>query len=736
MRIGGDEELDRRMKGMAGDQLGRTAARFAEAGIHPILSQSWERSRAAGLERDEPPRFRRVPPDDLRRRRAANRVLLDITVPHLRWLSQWFRQRPHVAYLVDSDGVVLQAEGNPDAIDRFHLSPGYDWSEPVMGTNGAGTALASAVPVAVVGCDHWHRAWKDATCLGAPIVGRDGKPVGAIDVSMDVQEGDADRLVVAAHVAYTISQELARLDAEAEKRATEDLYEAVRAALDAEQRARADSEAAVARAQAAEAGLRESEARLSLALESAAMGMWELDLETDQCTWSEQTSSLFGLARGETSVPLARFLGLIHPDDRAAVRDAKESAAVGATYHVEFRAVWPDGTLRWINSQGQVVPAPDGTGLRLIGIGQDITARKEAEAALRLSERRLQTIIDSTPAVVYVVDAAARFRLINRQFADLFRLDATAALGRSLFDCFPQEVAAQFVANNRHVLESRAVREFEEVVPHDGVARTYLSVKAPLYDEDGLPYAVCGVSTDITERKRLVAALELAHRQKDAFVATVAHELRQPLGAIEAALAVMRTRTSREMGDRARAVVERQTRQLTRIVDDLLDAGRIAKGRVTLEFERTALGEAIDAAVTVVQPMVRDRGQQLDVDVPTDPLWLDADPARLQQVFSNLLTNASKFTPRAGRIGLSVEHTAATVTVRVRDTGQGIEPHVLPQIFDLFTQASPDARGLGIGLAVVRGLVERHGGTIQAGSDGPGKGSEFVVRLPLAPPSA
>ena len=697
---------------MSTQDLRHTLARYGDSLVHPIVVESWQRSRAAGLDREDPPRFRSVGPDDLQRRLSENRGLIAVAIPHLRWLSRWFHQRPHVAYIADRDGVVLHAEGDPVAIDRYHLSPGYDWSESTMGTNGAGTALAAGVPVAVVGCDHWSAAWKDATCLGAPIHGADGRPVGALDISLDLQPGDADRLAVVAHVAYTISQELARSAAETRSEETE---------------------AALARARAADAALRESQSRLTLALEGASMGMWELDLATEICTWSEQTAALFGLPHGTTSLPLSRFLELIHPDDRDAVRQAKASAAAGASYDVEFRAIWPDGTLRWINGKGQVGRTPDGRGLRLIGIGQDITARKAQEAALRLSERRLQAIVDSTPALVYVVDAAGRFRLINRRFAELFALEPADVIGRPLTEYFPPAVADQFAANNRRVIDSGEVCEFEEVVELGGDLRTFISVKAALVDEAGAPYAVCGVSTDITERKRLMSALELAQRQKDAVVATVAHELRQPIAAIGAALAVLQTEAGRDITDRARAIADRQVQQLARLVDDLLDAARIAQGKVTLYRKRVALRPVLEAAVAVVQPLVQQRSQQLQVDLPADAIWLDADAARLQQVFSNLLTNAVKFTGPAGRITVAVEPASDTVAVRIRDTGRGIAPETLPHIFDLFTQAAPDGQGLGIGLAVVRRLVEGHGGSIEGRSDGPDRGSEFIVRLPLAP---
>lgn len=243
---------------------------------------------------------------------------------------------------------------------------------------------------------------------------------------------------------------------------------------------------------------------------------------------------------------------------------------------------------------------------------------------------------------------------------------------------------------------------------------------------------VIGIGQDITGLKQLMAALKNTQRQKDEVIATIAHELRQPLGAIQAAVAVMRARISRGNGERARAVLERQVEQLSRLIEDLLDASHIVKGTITLRRARTSINDVITAAAAVVQPLIRDREQQLTLQVPDRPLWLDADAQRLQQVFSNLLTNASKFTDTHGQITVTAERASDGVIVRVRDTGRGIAADALHHIFDMFTQATPDERGLGIGLTVVRGLVERHGGSVEARSDGVGKGSEFIVRLPIA----
>ena len=421
---------------------------------------------------------------------------------------------------------------------------------------------------------------------------------------------------------------------------------------------------------------------------------------------------------------------LVSPADREEVarrlRD-DESSAAGPPHESRWRTA--SGDDRLIEWRTFTVPAPEG-GTWSLGIGHDVTESRHTQNALRSSEQRLRTVVDNTTALVYVVDAHCRFMLANRAFASTFGLDVETIAGQSLYDLFGADTAKQFEENNRQILQTATAIEYEEVVPHQDGMRTYISVKAPLLDDNGRPYAVCGVSTDITERKRLEESLKQADRRKDAFIATVAHELRQPLAPIVTALELMKRRISEEATTHAHEVIARQARQMERLIEDLLDASRIAQGKVAIRPRRIALNDVIPHAVSVVRPLVHQREQDLHVDVPGEAIWLEADPDRLQQVFSNLLDNAVKFTPPRGRISLAVEPGPDVTTVRVTDTGRGIAPDLLPHVFDLFTQASADERGIGVGLTVVRGLVERHGGTVTAHSDGPGKGSEFVVRLP------
>lgn len=242
---------------------------------------------------------------------------------------------------------------------------------------------------------------------------------------------------------------------------------------------------------------------------------------------------------------------------------------------------------------------------------------------------------------------------------------------------------------------------------------------------------------EIADRKRAEEALKDAARRKDEFLATLAHELRNPLAPVRNALEIIRLAgNSPRSVEQARSMMERQVNQMVRLIDDLLDVSRITRGKLRLERDNIALQSVIDIALDSSRPLIEQAGLTLRVALPDIPIVLHADRVRLAQVFSNLLNNASKFTERGGSVALMAEQKDGQVTVRVRDTGIGIPVEKLPQVFDLFTQVNRslnrDQGGLGIGLALVRQLVEMHGGTVEAHSEGVGRGSEFVVCLPVA----
>ena len=247
---------------------------------------------------------------------------------------------------------------------------------------------------------------------------------------------------------------------------------------------------------------------------------------------------------------------------------------------------------------------------------------------------------------------------------------------------------------------------------------------------------------EIMERLRLESELELhadelaeANRRKNEFLAILGHELRNPLAPIRSAVQFLRLDSASEPDRRwARDVIDRQTEQMTRLVDDLLEISRVSRGKIKLIKTAIELAEVIERAVENSHPLIGARKHELIESLPAEPVWLEADPVRLAQVVANLLNNAAKYTPDRGHIWLSAEKQGAEAVIRVRDDGLGIAPDMLPRVFDLFAQADrtlEESRGgLGIGLTLVKCLLEMHGGTVKVLSDGPGKGSEFVVRLP------
>lgn len=263
-----------------------------------------------------------------------------------------------------------------------------------------------------------------------------------------------------------------------------------------------------------------------------------------------------------------------------------------------------------------------------------------------------------------------------------------------------------------------------------GVVALFARQPLALAVVDALSAAANAIAIGV-QRKRAEEALHAAGRRKDVFVATMAHELRQPLGAIVPALEVMRVRPSEPASDRAREIVGRQVAQLQRLVDDLTDVTGIAEGKIALRLHRTDLRQVVEYTAQGARALLEREGLTLGLSLSEGPVWLTGDDARLQQVFSNLLTNAVKYTRAPGRIEVELRTMPAAAVVIVRDTGKGITPEALPHIFDLFMQEASDQRaGLGIGLKVVRGLVELHGGSVEARSDGIDRGSEFVVTLP------
>ncbi|AUX34198.1 uncharacterized protein SOCE836_063670 [Sorangium cellulosum] len=384
---------------------------------------------------------------------------------------------------------------------------------------------------------------------------------------------------------------------------------------------------------------------------------------------------------------------------------------------------------------------------------QEIGERKRAEETLRESQGLLQAIVDNSTAMVYVKDLQGRYLLSNRRFRQLCHATVESIVGRTDRELFPPEQAENFRSFDRRVLEAQEPLEAEEVVPQDDGMHTYISVKCPLFDAEGKPYAVCAISTDITERKRaeeererLLASeqaarskAELADRLKDEFLCTLSHELRTPLTSILGwAHILLRTaKSDAATVERGLRVIERNGMAELGLVEALLDVSAILCGKVDLKRQSVSLAEVIQAVLDTVTPAAEAKGVciSLSLSSKTSRVW--GDRGRLEQIVNNLLSNAINFTPSGGRVDVSLEEVGAMSQLRISDTGEGISADFLPHVFERFRQANSSTtrwrRGLGLGLSIVRDLVIMHGGEVRAESAGEGRGAVFIVDLPLMP---
>jgi PAS domain S-box-containing protein len=385
-------------------------------------------------------------------------------------------------------------------------------------------------------------------------------------------------------------------------------------------------------------------------------------------------------------------------------------------------------------------------------IVEDITEQKRAAEEVRLlqeAERsraeELQAIMDAAPAVMAIArDPACEDIIGNRETyrvlespADNFSASAPAGTPHRGFQEYrgdkplePHELPMQVSART-----GQEVRGAElTLLFNDGRVRHIYGNTAPLHDKDGRVRGAVGAFIDVTERKQAENALLEADRRKNEFIATLAHELRNPLSPIRNAASLLRlTGANPQTHARAIEIIERQTSHMAHLLDDLLDIARITTNKLVLRREQVQLRDMIRYAIEVAQPSIDARRHRLVVNLPPQPVRIHGDPVRLTQIFANLLTNAAKYTPEGGFIEVRAIARDGQAIVSVQDSGIGIEPQHLPHIFEMFSQyAHGEEGGIGIGLSLVRGIVELHGGSVEAHSRGLDQGSEFVVRLPLA----
>jgi signal transduction histidine kinase len=376
---------------------------------------------------------------------------------------------------------------------------------------------------------------------------------------------------------------------------------------------------------------------------------------------------------------------------------------------------------------------------------RELVARVEAQllrARIRTVEerstRRIASVFARAPVPIaifrgpdHVVDVANEscVALVNRPVVGKRLIEAVPELtGQGIVDVLDRvyTTGEPYVGRPLPVTLARGANQSAERFFFDVVCQ-------PLFDHAGSIEGVAAVAYDVTELAKARHAAEAANRTKDEFLAMLGHELRNPLAPILTALGLMRLRGV-EAGERERKIIERQVRHLVRLIDDLLDISRITRGKIRLRLEPIELNEVVAKAIELASPLLEQHQHALETDVPRQGLGVTADPARLAQVIGNLLMNSAKYTPPGGHIRVAARAEQEEVVLSVRDTGIGIDAAMLPSIFDLFTQdhqAIDRAQGgLGLGLAIVRNFVRLHGGSVSAFSEGRGRGSEFVIRLP------
>lgn len=445
------------------------------------------------------------------------------------------------------------------------------------------------------------------------------------------------------------------------------------------------------------------------------------------------------------------FQAITYPEDFAA--DLERMALLRAgklpSFEIEKRYVRPTGELVWVRLT--VLPlwtAPEPPSSH-IAVVEEITESKRTEAALQLSEERFRLALQGGHIVVFSQDMELRYTWIHNPSP---AFDAATVLGKTDAELLSERDAARLIEFKRNILTTGLPARQEMEVHVDGRSIYYDLFVEPMREAAeagggtglGRVIGLMGVAVDVTERKRAEQAtleakaqLEEADRRKDEFLAMLGHELRNPLAAIRTATDLLGLAT---LGDsrieRAHGVLERQSAAMSRLVDGLLDVSRIARGKIELRRETLDMRSVVGDVLHDRASQIERRGLTLTTDLPSQPAWVHGDPVRLTQVFDNLIGNAIKFTRAPGSVHVSLEVESGHAIVRVRDTGIGIRPDVLPQLFEPFHQETQDiartAGGLGLGLAVARGLVELHGGTIQARNAGPEAGAEFEVRLPLS----
>jgi PAS domain S-box-containing protein len=484
---------------------------------------------------------------------------------------------------------------------------------------------------------------------------------------------------------------------------------------------------------------RQSDSQFRLMADTAPVLIWMSDVDKKRTWFNRQWLEFVGRTLEQESGD--GWAENVHPEDFArCIETYVASFDARRPFSMEYRMRRHDGEYRWVLDNGLPRYGSSGEFTGYVGSAIDETERVRADQALKETEERFSRFMQHLPGLAWMKDVQGRYVFANDAAIKAFRTRRQLLYGRTDHEVFSKEAADEFAANDRRALDGGiGVQTIERLEHADGVVHHSIVSKFPIPGPQGDAAWIGGMAIDITERLRAEEALREADRRKTDFLATLSHELRNPLAPIRNALELLRRSGPNTTAGRASLdIMERQVSHMVRLIDDLLDLSRITRDRLDLRKSRVDLGNVIHQAIETCQEAADRSGQTIELSLPADVVHLDADPVRLVQVFSNLLNNACKYSTRPGRIRVVASVAGGTVEVAIVDEGMGIPPEALGRVFEMFSNAGTAAGrardSLGIGLALVKRLVELHGGNVEARSAGPGHGSEFIVRLPVTLP--
>ncbi len=483
------------------------------------------------------------------------------------------------------------------------------------------------------------------------------------------------------------------------------------------------------------------ETRLDLAMKASGLGIFDWDIHTNELFWTPETYKVHNVQPETFALSYAAWRSLLAPQDLQVVEDQirRTFEAKERYFPHKYRIGFTTGEVRWIESLGEVIYDESGKPVRLIGTVQDCSDRIRAQQQMAQDRRRLELALEAGELGFWDWNITTGEVQFGGQWTHMlgYELDEIEPHVRAWERLVhPDDMPAIQIALQRHIEGRAPVYETEHRLKHKNGSWIWVLDRGRIIerDEHGNATRAIGIHANITLQRAIREQLSEADRRKDEFLATLAHELRNPLAPIRTGLAIMKRDPAGPTAARAREIMERQLSHMVRLIDDLLDVSRITLGRLQLKKENVTLSTIIESALEASRPAIEAGQHTLRVSLPEREVWMYADPTRLSQTTSNLLNNAAKYTPDHGTIELIAVHTNSGVAISIKDNGLGIPPEMKELVFQLFGQVNRTLDraqgGLGIGLALVRNLVELHGGTVHAESEGPGKGSTFTVSLP------